>query len=59
MKDFNGKQVSETIVLMEIDSGKNWLHAASLGAKALIYVDRGAKSKTFFDEKLELTPIRF
>ena len=44
---------------MEIDSGKNWLHAANLGAKALIYVDRGPTGKTFFQDKTELSPIQF
>ncbi|MFZ1956200.1 MAG: hypothetical protein WAU34_11945, partial [Desulfobacterales bacterium] len=34
---FNGKIVEGSIILMDIDSGKNWLHAASLGAAALIY----------------------
>jgi hypothetical protein len=56
---FNGKIVDGAIILMELDSGKNWLHAANLGAKALIYVDRGDSSKAFFEEKIELSPIQF
>jgi FtsX-like permease family/Peptidase family M28 len=56
---FNGKQPSGSIVIMEMDSGKNWLNAATLGARALIYVDRGASAKGFFQEKGELTPVRF
>ncbi|RJQ61097.1 MAG: M28 family peptidase, partial [Desulfobacteraceae bacterium] len=57
---FNGKPIEGAILLMEFDSGRNWLHAASLGAKALIYVDRETNSaKALFQEKLELTPIRF
>ena len=59
LKEFNNKTIAGAIVLMELDSGKNWLHAASLGAKALIYVDRGSQSKTVFEEKVELTPIPF
>ena len=31
---FNGKTVAGSIILMDIDSGKNWLHAASMGAAA-------------------------
>ena len=58
-KNFNGKTVDGSIVLMELNSGKNWLHAANLGAKALIYVDRGDTPKTFFEEKIELSPVRF
>jgi len=59
LKDFNGKDVAGAIILMELDSGKNWLHAANLGAKGLIYIDRGKTSKTFLKEKFELSPIRF
>ncbi|MGD2270278.1 MAG: M28 family peptidase [Desulfobacterales bacterium] len=56
---FNGKVVDGAIILMEMDSGKNWLHAANLGAKALIYVDRGIATKAFFGEKNELSPLQF
>lgn len=59
LKDLSGKEVEDSIILMELDSGKNWLHAAMLGAKALIYVGRGPTPKTFFEEKIELTPIHF
>ena len=59
LNNLNGKSIDGSIILMEFDSGKNWLHAASLGAQALIYVSRQAMPKTFFEEKLELTPIRF
>ena len=59
LNNLNGKSIDGSIILMEFDSGKNWLHAASLGAKALIYVSRHAIPKTFFEEKLELTPIQF
>lgn len=59
LRDFNGKEISGAILLMEMDSGKNWLHAANLGAKALIYVDRGPTGKTFFQDKTELSPIQF
>jgi len=59
LKEFNGKTIAGAVVLMELDSGKNWLHAASLGAKGLIYVDRGLQSKTVFEEKVELSPILF
>lgn len=62
-KDFNGNKAAGAIVLMEFDSGKNWINAAQLGAKALIYVDRGIDgqpaTKGFYEDKFELTPIRF
>jgi len=56
---FNGKVVEGSIILMDIDSGKNWLHAASLGASALIYLDRDATSKMRYEDALELTPMSF
>lgn len=59
LSDFNGNEVAGAIILMELDSGKNWLNAATLGAKALIYVDRGSTPRTLYEEKIELSPIRF
>ncbi len=59
LEHFNGKQIENAIVLMELDSGKNWLHAANLGAKALIYIDRGIFPKLFIQEKFELSPLQF
>jgi hypothetical protein len=60
--DFNGRKVKGAIVLMELDSGRNWQNAASLGARALIYIDRGAAAgtpRTDFADKYELTPLTF
>ncbi len=59
LADFNGKQVQGAIVLMEFDSGRNWLNAASLGASALIYINRGTPARSSFTEKEELSPIQF
>ncbi len=56
---FNGQPIDGAIILMEMDSGKAWQYAASLGAKALIYLDRGQTSRALFEEKLELTPLDF
>jgi hypothetical protein len=55
----NGKRIEGAVVLMELDSAKNWLRAADLGAQALIYVDRGRSLRTLFDDKFELSPIQF
>jgi hypothetical protein len=57
--DLKGKDVEGCIILMELDSGKNWLYVADLGAKALIYVDRGNSAKFYFEDKFELSPIQF
>jgi cell division protein FtsL len=59
LAELNGKPVKGAILLMEMDSGKNWLHAANLGASALIYIDRGNSSKSLFNEKFELSPLQF
>nr|WP_279343515.1 FtsX-like permease family protein [Fundidesulfovibrio terrae] len=63
VSDFNGKDVAGAIVLMDLDSGKNWMNAALLGARAVVYVDRriGGKpaSRAMFQDKQELTPALF
>ncbi len=59
LQHFNGKIVEGSIILMDIDSGKNWLHAASLGAAALVYLDRDTTPKMQYEQALELTPIAF
>ena len=56
---FNDKPIEGAIILMELDSGKHWLHAANLGARALIYVDRRHTPKMYFEEAFELSPVRF
>ena len=59
LDDLNGKAIEGSIVLMELDSGKNWLTVADLGARALIYVDRGKSPRILFEEKFELSPVHF
>ena len=59
LTQLSGKPVEGAIILMEIDSGKNWLHAASLGARAVIYIDGEQTPKALYQDKTELTPIHF
>jgi hypothetical protein len=59
LKHLNGKQIAGSIILMELDSGKNWLQAANLGAQALIYIGRRDAPRIFFDDKFELSPLQF
>ncbi|MCG8529519.1 MAG: hypothetical protein MI749_02520 [Desulfovibrionales bacterium] len=62
LAEFNGKDVQGAIVIMNLASGKNWINAAQLGARALIYVDtdHGAPpTKALFADKFELTPVDF
>lgn len=39
LKDMDGKPISGSIVLMDFNSGFNWLNAAKLGAKAVIFLE--------------------
>ena len=57
--DFNGKPVAGSIVLMDLDSGKNWQTAFDLKAAALIYVATGPSHRGLFEDKHETAPIRF
>jgi hypothetical protein len=60
MDDLSGMPMKGSILLMDFDSGINWRTAASLGAKAAIFIDRGnIKGRHFFEEKTELSPIQF
>ena len=45
VSELNGKVIQGAIILMELESGKSWLKVADLGARALIYVDRGNSSR--------------
>jgi hypothetical protein len=63
VSDFNGLDVEGSVVLMDMDSGKNWNNAAMLGARALIFVGRGKDNlsapRSLFDSKFEMTPVDF
>jgi len=59
IKDFNNKIIKDSIVLMDLDSGGNWINALSLGAKAIIYVYTDIPDKFLFKDKLELSPVTF
>jgi hypothetical protein len=59
LQRLNGKVIEGAVLLMEFYSGRNWLQAANLGARALIYVDRGEPAGMDFEEKFELSPIQF
>ncbi|MEM3424880.1 MAG: FtsX-like permease family protein [Thermoproteota archaeon] len=59
LADFDGKEVENSIVLMDFDSGKNWMIAAKLGAKAAIFVETSYMSRSEAYEKMSITPINF
>jgi hypothetical protein len=62
-RDFDGASPKDAIVLMDLQSGRNWQAAAQLGAKALVYVDDSPANDPpdagVFRDKFELTPVRF
>jgi ABC-type lipoprotein release transport system permease subunit len=58
--ELDGKDLSDSIVLLEFDSGRSWQILASLGAKALIFIqDHTSQGRIFYTEKEELTPLQF
>jgi len=44
-EDLNGKDLAGAVLLMDFNSGKNWLRAVSLGAKAVIFIEPDATDK--------------
>ncbi len=59
LASFNHKPVKGAIVLMDFDSGKNWTNALSLGARALVYIQRPGSTRYLYQDKTELTPVDF
>ncbi len=59
IEHFNDKIIKDSVVLMELDSGKNWVNALSLGAKALIYIQKPDSNRFIFEDKYELSPVKF
>lgn len=57
LREFNNKPVEGSIVLMDFNSGDNWINAAKLGAKAVIFI--AASDTNFFEarKKFLLTPL--
>ena len=47
MAELNGKQVDGSVVLLEFNSGNRWLQSASLGARAIVFIEPEA---TFWSE---------
>ena len=59
LKDFNGLKVKGSIVLMDYDSGSNWINAAKLGAKAVIFIESNNFDRYEALSKFSMTPIKF
>lgn len=60
LEQLNGKDIRNSIVLLDFDSGRNWQLLASLGASAAIFIqDETGRGRFFYTEKQELTPLQF
>lgn len=59
LKNFNGHRADGAIVLMNLASYQNWLNAAMLGAKALIFLGSPNDTRIQFREKITPTPLTF
>ena len=59
MNSFNLQEIKNAIVLMDMDSGGNWINALTLGAKAIIYVFEQPPDRFVFEDKKELSPVNF
>ncbi|MCX7823699.1 MAG: hypothetical protein N2260_09705 [Syntrophobacterales bacterium] len=57
--EVKGKDLKDTIVFWEADSSEFWLHAAALGAKALVYLGSENDSPLAFSKMLSLAPLSF
>jgi hypothetical protein len=59
LSDFNGKEVNGSIVLMDFNSGDNWLNAAKFGATAAIFIEPYDTNRIEAEKKFTTTPLYF
>jgi len=55
-KDFNGKRVDGSIVLLDFDCGYNYINARMLGAQAVIFFDNGVVNQKQAEDKFLRVP---
>jgi len=59
LEDFDMKEVRNNIVLMEFNTGDNWINAARLGAKAVVFIAPDATNYFESIKKFSRVPINF
>jgi hypothetical protein len=59
LEDFDGKDVKGRIVVMDFNSGGNWVNAAKLGAAAVVFLEPYNSDLREAREKFLNTPIHF
>jgi ABC-type antimicrobial peptide transport system permease subunit len=57
--DLDGINLTNSILLMDFNSGKNWLKAAELGAKAVIFIEPFGTDRYEALEKGTISPLNF
>ncbi len=57
LEDLNGKDVKGSIVVVEFNSGIRWRNAATLGAKAIIFLQPDVPSRTEAEQKFSGVPL--
>ncbi|MHA2276376.1 MAG: M28 family peptidase, partial [Candidatus Kariarchaeaceae archaeon] len=57
--DLDGKKVNGSIVVLEFNSGDNWINAASLGAKGVIFLAPNDSNRFEAEQKIIDVPLYF
>jgi len=57
LEDFNGKDLRNAIILMEFNTRENWLFAANMGAKAVIFIEPEATTSVEAMSKIVDVPL--
>jgi len=55
--DLDGKKVEDSIVLMDFNSAARWLNAASLGARAIIFLETEHPFRSDAEQKYSAMPV--
>ena len=55
LKDLDGKPIEDSIILLDFDSGQNYLNAATLGAAAIVFDNGGVNREQASDKFLKVS----
>ena len=59
LKDMTGLDIQDSIILLDFNSGKNWINAVRLGAKGAVFIKPFSTTKYEALDKGSLAPIHF
>ncbi len=57
LKSLNGKEISENIVIMDFNTDTLWLDIASLGARAILFIEPDETSRIEAEKKFSQVPL--